>query len=874
MPADTRRIKIASASLSQTVYNFATNVANLRTAIDRAVADRADILATEELSLTGYPADDYHQWNKNNDAVWTYLTYLARYTDEKDPNLVVTIGAPWHYADKTKLATDPAYNINNRPFNAHFIIQGGRVIAISAKSILADGAAEYEPRQFNNWPLSQGTIKIILADGGEVPFGKPVVFLSDKDGAISLTNEICAEGWPGIHDDLSIDAREMGEARHIVALADDYDLSVVLNPSASKPQPAINKENIRAEGLCKTGSCYCGAYLYTNYLGSASGTYAAEGSQIFAQNGHIIHHGQRYTFKDMGYSSAVVDVPVTRRGFPSAVVAHNFRTHMIDARSGGIADFDLAYATHVIDGRQLAYEEYMRSIALWLRDYLAKPNHPAQGYVISLSGGKDSAYGAVAVTTMIELDIRENGIAGFFDRFNQLSFREEVLRIEAKQGQAAAIAAIKKRMLTCVYLPTENSSTHTQNAARFLIKGGDLPDGTHVDGIGGKFYVAPVQAMLDEAVVAFTGLDLDKMVHENIKEILNGRILSLNKKDGHAVARAEVMRIIRDYINATPGHLPNLPPYITRNCVNPLPTWAHPTDDRILQNIQARIRLPIPWTIANQEGKIALVTSNESEAVHSYTTAGGDMHMGGANPIGGVPKHAITRSLDYLETHGLIGLKPLRSLTWVNHEKPSAELRKAVAGVAAQTDESDLGFTYEQSQFIEERLIVLRQTPLEVLPQMRSNAIFPRDLSALRDILISFTDRWESGQFKRIMGALAPHVGSNVDPHQAVRTTVLGDHFRTGCAYMTLEVLAELAGGPENFHTVFGLSVAQAKMTAGMNANFKTALIAWPLGKLQETANWQAFDATNRSILSFAGPAQTEFHPAARPTLAPAPLGG
>ncbi len=846
------RIKIASVSLSQIVYDYATNVRNIKQAIDLAVADHADILATEELSIVGYPADDYHQWNKDNDTVWTILNYIARYAEKKNPNLVLTVGVPWHYADKSKHASDAKYNINDRPYNTHAVITGGRVVALSAKSILADGPAEYETRQFNSWPLSLDTIRITLPDGSEVPFGKVILHFGDRHEHISLVNEICAEGWPGVYDDQSINHREQAEARHIAALAQDHDLSVVLNPSASKPQPAINKEKIRIEGLCKTGSRYCGVYVYTNYLGSASGTYAAEGSQIFAQNEQIIHHGRRYSFRDVSYSSAVVDVPTAQHEKPTAVIAHTFIAH-VPFRMGREAAFDAAYANRKINAEQLSYEEYMRSIALWLRDYLAKPTWGAQGYVVSLSGGKDSAYGALAVTTMIDLDIQENGIANFLRRFNNLKFGDEILTIEAEQGIEAAKMVLKNRLLTCVYLPTDNSSTRTLNAARFLIEGGTLPDGTQVKGIGGKFYVAPVQAMLDEATVAFTGLDLNKVAQENLSEILDSTYDALPDDERLALARAKLMRTINDYVDATPDHVPALPDYITRHCVNRLPTWANPHDDLTLQNIQARIRLPVPWTIAGQERKMPLVTSNESEAVHSYTTAGGDMHMGGANPIGGIPKHAITQSLAYFEQRGLVGLAPVRSLYWINHEEPSAELRKMVKDTAEQTDESDLGFTYAQSQFIEERLIVERQTPLEVLPSMRQNGFFPDDPAAQRDILIRFAQRWESGQFKRIMGALAPHVGSNVDPHQSVRTTVIGDHFHTGCAHMTLEVIKEILGGDKYFEKKFSMTTSEAKTAASINADFKSALISWSMPKLLDPNNWLEFQEVNKALLSHAG---------------------
>jgi NH3-dependent NAD+ synthetase len=873
--SDTKTIpfKIASVSLSQIVYDYAHNFRNFRKAIDLAVLDHADLLATQELSGTAYEADDYHQWNKNNEAAWIFLMAVARYAEEKDPNLVVTVGIPWHYADKSKPASDPEYNINNRPFNAHAIIKGGRVIAISAKSILADGPAEYEARQFNNWPLSKGTIKITLPDGSEVPFGKPIVFLGDGKNYISLTNEICAEGWPGVSDNLIIDTREQMEARHIIALAKECDLSIVLNPSASKPQPLINKERIRTEGLCLTGSRHCSVYVYTNYLGSASGTLAAEGSQIFAQKGRVIHHGRRYSFKDASYSSVVVDVAVALRGQPDVFVSHNFHGHETGKVNGSEADFDKAFSCKTINSEQLTYEEYMRSIALWLRDYLAKPSRQGQGYLVSLSGGKDSAFGAVAVTTMIDLDIKENGIEGFFKRFYCLRYKDEVLKIYAQEGHDAAVRALKRNFLTCLYLPTDNSSSHTLHAAQFLIEGGELPDGTHVKGIGGKFYVAPVQAILEEIMTSSVGLDITQIAQENLESILGERMNALLPDEQVIVARAKLQRTIKDYIDAPLNTHPQLPEYVTSHCYNRMPTWANPADDLNLQNPQARSRLPVPWTVASYEGKMSLTTSNESEAVHSYTTAGGDMHMGGANPIGGMPKHAITQSLAYFEEQGLVGLQPVRSLYWVNNEKPSAELRKVTEGAVEQTDESDLGFSYKQSEFIEQRLIVGRQMPYEVLVQMLDSKIFSDDPAILRDILIGFTKRWESGQFKRIMAPLAPHVGSNVDPHQAVRTTVLGDHFRTGCAHMTLEVIAELSGGPENFKQKFGYSLREAKNAASLNSDFKSALTSAQMHDLLDQKNWQAFEAGNRDVLSYVGPSEITDFSRPRTYLTPSPSG-
>ncbi len=850
-----QRIKIASVSLNQTVYDWARNVRHILSAIDRAAADQADILSTEELSLVGYPADDYHQWNKNNDLTWDALAYLAAYAAEKAPNLVVTVGAPWHYADKRKLTCDPEYNIDNRPFNVHAVLTGGRVVAMAAKSILADGAAEYEPRQFTNWPAFKGTVQITLPDDSIIPFGKPVIALGTGQNFLTLAYEICAEGWLGLRNDLSINQREQNEARTLVRLALTHDISVVLNPSASKPEPAINKEKIRGEGVCVSGSRYCGAYVYTNYLGSASGTYAAEGSQLFVQGEKIIHHGYRYSFQDVSYSSAVVTLPVAMRGQPDAVIAHDFADCPMPMRAGQEAPFDAAYADGKIDGEQLVYEEYMRSIALWLRDYLAKQNHGAQGYVVSLSGGKDSGYGALAVSMMVDLDVQENGVDGFFKRFAHLAYKDEVLKIYAEKGEAEAVRSIKKNLLTCVYIKVDNSSQETLYAARFLAEGGRLSDGRLAQGLGGKFFVVSAQAALNETTMAFSGLNLDHVVRENLEEILGDRkYVGLTDLERFDLARAKGLRQIKAYVEAVPCTVPALPDYIHRACVNPLTTWARAADDITLQNVQARVRLPIPWAIANQERKMALATSNESEAVHSYTTAGGDMHMGGSNPIGGVPKHVIVESLKYFEQRGMVGFAPVSALHWINEQQPTAELRRRVAGAPQQTDEADLGFTYEQSHFIEEKLIVERQTPAVVLSQMRGHPLFGDDLAASRGIVLGFVRRWESGQFKRIMAPLAPHVGSNVDPHQAVRTTVLGDHFRTGVAHMTLDLMADKTNHQTAFRDKYGMSLAQAKVAAMINPDFKKALCTLSLDELMQPALWKVFEKRNQSVLCHVAP--------------------
>jgi len=112
--------------------------------------------------------------------------------------------------------------------------------------------------------------------------------------------------------------------------------------------------------------------------------------------------------------------------------------------------------------------------------------------------------------------------------------------------------------------------------------------------------------------------------------------------------------------------------------------WA--TDDAALQNIQARVRGPSVWLLANVKNALLLATSNRSEAAVGYATMDGDT-SGGLSPIAGIDKAFLRQWLRWLETSGPDGLHPIAALAAVNAQAPTAELRPPDA---RQTDEDDL----------------------------------------------------------------------------------------------------------------------------------------------------------------------------------------
>src|SRR4051812_23780446 len=124
------RLKIASASCNQTAGDWPRNVSNILKAIDLAAADGADILSLEELGLSGYERGDDFLYS-DNAKTYQLLKFIAAHAP---PNLIVSVGHPWHYADK-KLpdadarAKNPLFNRLDAPFDVQSFIAGGKIVA-------------------------------------------------------------------------------------------------------------------------------------------------------------------------------------------------------------------------------------------------------------------------------------------------------------------------------------------------------------------------------------------------------------------------------------------------------------------------------------------------------------------------------------------------------------------------------------------------------------------------------------------------------------------------------------------------------------------------------------------------------------------------
>lgn len=194
-------------------------------------------------------------------------------------------------------------------------------------------------------------------------------------------------------------------------------------------------------------------------------------------------------------------------------------------------------------------------------------------------------------------------------------------------------------------------------------------------------------------------------------------------------------------------------------------TWEQ--DDVTLQNIQARVRAPAIWMLANIKNALLLATSNRSEAAVGYATMDGDT-AGSISPIAGIDKAFIRQFLIWMQEElGYLGLD------YVNNLQPTAELRPSSEN---QTDEKDL-MPYEILNMIERLAWYDRLSPQQVIDQLEKEKVAP--VKSIKGYVHKFYTLWSRNQWKRERYAPGFHLDDyNLDPRSWLRYPILSGGFR------------------------------------------------------------------------------------------------
>ncbi len=206
-------------------------------------------------------------------------------------------------------------------------------------------------------------------------------------------------------------------------------------------------------------------------------------------------------------------------------------------------------------------------------------------------------------------------------------------------------------------------------------------------------------------------------------------------------------------------------------------------DDITRQNIQARVRNPPIWAIANAENFLLITTSNRSEATVGYCTMDGDT-AGSLAPVAGIDKVFLRHWLAWARD-----AYQLPALDLVVRQAPTAELKP---GAYQQTDEADLGGSYALINRIQKLLVVEKKSPRDILQVLAGPDEFGASLSRaqLFQAVARILGLWSRNQWKRERYAPSFHLDDeNLDPRTWCRYPILSGNY----AYELEELRAELA---------------------------------------------------------------------------------
>ena len=183
-----------------------------------------------------------------------------------------------------------------------------------------------------------------------------------------------------------------------------------------------------------------------------------------------------------------------------------------------------------------------------------------------------------------------------------------------------------------------------------------------------------------------------------------------------------------------------------------------------LQNIQARVRSPFIWFIANSNNFLLLATSNRSELSVGYSTMDGDS-SGSIAPIAGIDKIFIKRFLKYLKEKNNYDV-----LDYVLKLNPSAELKPLKYN---QKDEDEL-MPYSLLTEIEYLAVKKRLSPKEILDKINGY-----DRKVILEGVKKFFTNYGKSQWKRERSAPSFHFDEySLDSSLWNRMPILSNNFQ------------------------------------------------------------------------------------------------
>ena len=675
-------VTVSVCTLNQWAMDYIGNEKRIIEAIKKSKSENGKIIVLPELVTTGYSCQDHFYESETYMLSMNIIRRICK-DEELTKDILLVLGIPVIH--------------DGVRYNTMTFINNGEIILIRPKINLADDGNYREARWFTSWS-KEGLEKFPLENFGtqkSAPIGIAIV----NCNGVKIAAEVCEELW-------------IPQSMNIPLYLNDTD--IIINSSGSHFE--MNKIQKRINLINAATKRAGGAYIYSNLKGCDGERLYFDGGSMIGVNGSIIAIEKRFDLVDvkvLTYPINLDDISEYRlRG--SSIQTQSSKVKKIDVidcklsvispllsrplknensvnividhsekiKDKKILEDNLFKGMHksIDDISNKEISEVCEASSCWLWDYLKRSG--ASGFMLPLSGGADSAVVSLLVYLMCKKVFKDWPIIE--DENYEITKR---IKLYVNDMTSENICNI---ILKCVYLPVKgrsfNESKGIETSETYL-RSRDIA--TKIGAVWSSQDITEIykqaKSILDGIIKNELRITKDKRETGNntrysksskgVKKIINNGT-NINTLNSNAVINTERF----------PNGLKK------QNGTNISKAWSkYGLAD---ENLQARLRMVVNYLLSlalNESGFLLnLSCSNSDEILIGYYTKY-DASAGDLNPIGTMPKRFINKALEYY------------SLLWNSKEyadiliaTPTAELSVMKEGARPQTDEDEIGLTYDQ----------------------------------------------------------------------------------------------------------------------------------------------------------------------------------
>ncbi len=646
-----RKIKVATCTLNQWAMDFTGNKERIINSLKICQENNVSIRVGPELEITGYNCEDHFYEMDTIIHSWEVLASVIKSGNTK--NMLCDIGMPVEH--------------NGVFYNCRVLVFDCKIILIRPKIAMADDGNYRESRWFTPWKkgyvvedfiLPNYVQKVINQEKTKIGIG--VIRFLD----CSYAPEICEEMW--------------------MPFSPSYDfcvngVEIIGNSSGSHFE--TNKQERRYEIVLNSSKKNGGVFLYSNLIGCDGGRMYFDGGSFVTLNGNILNEGKRFMLQEMEIITSVVELnevssyrnSIKSRCMQATEHTNQIPSFIIDSSLTNLQDFFFDPFEFITPKKYTENEELSLAPSCWLWDYLRRSG--ASGYFVPLSGGADSS----CVTIMVGLLTRI-----IYDEIQKDKKHlaedievEEKDREEKKAHLNITNYLIVKKDMRRMSSPSVLHKLKNNRQTSFVLH--ELRKIVKDD----KFDPKSPQEICNLLLVSCY------MGSPYSSEITRSNSQMLAQEFGSCHINFEISEIVNALKNCFMKTFKKEPKFISEG--------GSAVEDLALQNIQSRTRMCISYLIAslanwsrNRSGfLLVLGSANLDEGIMGYMTKY-DCSSADLNPIGSLSKNSIKSFL-----HHCLKDLGIKALEGVLNIEPSAELRPQI-GNKVQTDEEDMGITYEE----------------------------------------------------------------------------------------------------------------------------------------------------------------------------------